>query len=73
MPLMRLPSRDIAAGLLLLSWAEFGEVCGPRFFLLFSGTFAEPWLLLSFIPHLRPKELGGWVVELRGSWDANGD
>ncbi|EIM87625.1 uncharacterized protein STEHIDRAFT_168323 [Stereum hirsutum FP-91666 SS1] len=25
MPLMRLPSRDIAAGLLLLSWAEFGE------------------------------------------------
>ena len=26
MPLMRLPSRDIAAGLLLLSWAEFGEV-----------------------------------------------
>lgn len=26
MPLMRLPTRDIAAGFLLLAWAEFGEV-----------------------------------------------
>ena len=25
-PLLRLPSTDVAAGLLLLSWAEFGEV-----------------------------------------------
>ncbi len=57
-PLLRLPSVDVVGGLLLLSWAEFGEVSFSR--------------LRLGVSHSPTVELGKWLMEFRWACYQNG-